>query len=141
LAVRGIRGATTVEQDTAAAIVDATSDLLEALIGANEIVADDIAGVWFTTTTDLGAEFPAIAARKLGWTEVPLLCGHEMEVDPTNPRSIPMCIRVLVLLNTDKPASAMRFVYQRRAENIKADLEDLRREVEGGSMTSDEGLD
>lgn len=140
MAVRGIRGATTVEADSADEIVAATGELLEALIGANEILPADIAGVWFTTTRDLSAEFPAIAARKLGWTEVPMLCGHEMEVDPANPRSIPMCIRVLVLLNTDKPAAAMHFAYQRRAENIKADLEDMRREVEGGSMTSDEGL-
>jgi chorismate mutase len=139
--VRGIRGATTVESDSAKEIEESTTELLRQLIDANHIDPSDIAGAWFTTTRDLAAEFPAVAARKLGWTEVPLLCGHEMEVDPTNPRSIPMCIRVLVLLNTDKPASAMRFVYQRRAENIKADLEDLRREVEGGSMTSDEGLD
>ncbi len=126
MAVRGIRGATTVESDDAAEIEASTSELLSRLIDANDIDPADIAGVWFTTTTDLGAEFPAIAARKLGWTEVPLLCGHEMNVVETNPRSIPKCIRVMILLNTERPASEMKFVYLRRAAEIKADLDRLR---------------
>jgi chorismate mutase len=124
-AVRGIRGATTVETDTAEAIEEATTELLLQLIDLNGIQPPDIAGVWFTTTRDLASEFPAIAARKLGWTEVPLLCGHEMSVVATNPRSIPKCIRVMILLNTDRPASGMQFVYLRRAAEIKADLERL----------------
>jgi chorismate mutase len=130
-----------VEVDSAESIIDATGELLRELIDANQVDAADVAGVWFTTTKDLTAEFPAIAARKLGWTEVPLLCGHEMDVAPANPRSIPMCIRVLVLVNTDKPASDMNFVYKRRAEDIKLDLQQLRAETEGESMTSDKGLD
>jgi chorismate mutase len=141
LATRGIRGATTVEDDTAASIEHATDELLRALIDANQIDAAEIAGAWFTTTKDLTAEFPAIAARKLGWTDVPLLCGHEMEVDPTNPRSIPMCIRVMILLNTDKPAAEMRFVYMRRALDIKTDLDELRMTVAEDSTTGDKGLD
>ena len=139
MAVRGIRGATTVESDSADAIVAATDELMRALIEANGIDPDDVAGAWFTTTRDLSAEFPAIAARKLGWTEVPLLCGHEMDVDPANPRAIPMCVRVLILLNTDRPAAEMRFVYLHRAGEIRADLDRLRRDP-GGSMTSDRGL-
>ena len=124
--VRGIRGATTVESDDAAEIEASTRELLSRLIDANAIEPAEIAGVWFTTTTDLNAEFPAIAARKLGWTEGPLLCGHEMNVVETNPRSIPKCIRVMILLNTDQPASEMKFVYLRRAAEIKADLDRLR---------------
>ena len=125
-AVRGIRGATTVENDTAAEIDEATVELLLQLIDLNGIQPADIAGAWFTTTRDLASEFPAIAARKLGWTEVPLLCGHEMSVVDTNPRSIPRCIRVMILLNTDRPAYAMKFVYLRRAAEIKADLDRLK---------------
>jgi chorismate mutase len=125
-AVRGIRGATTVEHDTAAEIEAATVELLLQLIDLNGIQPADIAGAWFTTTRDLASEFPAIAARKLGWTEVPLLCGHEMSVVDTNPRSIPKCIRVMILLNTDRPQSGMIFVYLRRAAEIKADLDRLK---------------
>lgn len=126
MAVRGIRGATTVDADSAAEIEAATGELLGRLIDANGIEPAEIAGAWFTTTRDLSAEFPAIAARKLGWTEVPLLCGHEMSVDDANPRSIPRCIRVMILLNTDKPAAEMEFVYLRGAAAIKADLDRLK---------------
>ena len=124
--VRGIRGATTVESDDAAEIETSTDELLRRLIEANDIDPAEIAGVWFTTTTDITAEFPAIAARKLGWTEVPLLCGHEMNVAASNPRSIAHCIRVLILVNTDRDAADMEFVYLRRAAEIKADLDRLR---------------
>jgi chorismate mutase len=127
LAVRGIRGATTVDTDSAEEVIGVTRELLSQLIEANEIEPEDIAGAWFTTTRDVNSEFPAIAARQLGWSDVPLLCGHEMEVDHTNPRSIARCIRVLVMLNTDRPASAMRFVYLRGAAAIKQDLDELRR--------------
>jgi chorismate mutase len=126
VAARGIRGATTVESDSAEEIEEATTELLLQLIGANHIDPADIAGAWFTATDDLAAEFPAVAARKLGWTDVPLLCGHEMNVVDANPRSIERCIRVLILLNTDRPASDMKFIYLRRAAEIKADLDRLK---------------
>src|ERR1700694_1076973 len=113
MAVRGIRGATTVESDSSQEIEAATTELLGRLIEANQIDPLDIAGAWFTATDDLAAEFPAVAARKLGWTEVPLLCGHEMNVVDSNPRSIDRCIRVMILLNTDRPAAEMKFVYLR----------------------------
>jgi len=125
LAVRGIRGATTVETDSPAEVEEATGEMLRQLIEVNSIDPEDIAGAWFTTTRDVNSEFPAIAARKLGWTSVPLLCGHEMEVDADNPRSIPRCVRVLVLLNTEKTAAEMKFIYLRGAAAIKADLEEL----------------
>jgi chorismate mutase len=128
VAVRGIRGATTVESDSSEEIEAATKELLARLIEANQIDPEDIAGAWFTATDDLAAEFPAVAARKLGWTEVPLLCGHEMNVVDSNPRSIDRCIRVMILLNTDRPAAEMKFVYLRRAAEIKADLDRLKAE-------------
>ena len=124
--VRGIRGATTAEVNTAEAITEATQELLVELTHLNELDKDEICFAYFTTTHDLTAEFPAYAARRLGWLEVPLLCGHDMDVQLPNPRGVPMCIRILLLYNTPKPQSAMRFAYLRGAQAIKADLEALK---------------
>jgi len=126
LAVRGIRGATTAEVDSPVEIVEATRELLSALIEANDIVAEDVAGAWFTTTTDLRTEFPAVAARQLGWVDVPLICGHEMDVPAENPRSIARCIRAMILVNTEKPQTANRHVYLRGALAIKQELDRAR---------------
>lgn len=93
---RGVRGATVASANTSDAIVAATQELLLALVEANTINVDDVACVFFTTTPDLTAQFPALAARQLGWTDLALLCGHEMYV----PDSLPLCIRVLLLWNT-----------------------------------------
>ena len=124
--VRGIRGATTSEVNTAEAITEATQELLVELTRLNELDKAEICFAYFTTTHDLTAEFPAYAARRLGWLEVPLLCGHDMDVRLPNPRGVPMCIRILLLYNTPKPQSAMRFAYLRGAQAIKADLEALK---------------
>jgi len=96
-------------------------DLLEAIRVRNQVQVEDIAGIWFTTSRDLSAEFPARAARRLGWTEVPMLCGHEMEVPAQNRRSVARCIRVLMLVNTDRPAGDLRFVYLRGAARLRDD--------------------
>lgn len=120
MAVRGIRGATTTEDDSADAILEATTDLLTQIAAENQLDPEQIAGAWFTTTTDLNAEFPATAARRLGWTHVPLLCAHEMQVPTSNARSIPHCIRVMLLVNTERQAAEMRFVYLRSARNLRA---------------------
>ncbi len=124
--VRGIRGATTADVNTAEAITEATQELLVELTRLNDLDTDEICFAYFTTTHDLTAEFPAYAARRLGWLEVPLLCGHDMDVPLPNPRAVPMCIRILLLYNTAKPQSAMRFAYLRGAKAIKADLEALK---------------
>jgi chorismate mutase len=121
--VRGIRGATTATANTADAINEATEELLRELVRQNDLEPNDIACAFLTTTTDLDAEFPAHAARRLGWTQVALLCGHDMNVRPPNPRGIPMCIRVLVLYNTERSQTEMRFAYLRGARAILADLE------------------
>ncbi len=89
---RGIRGAATVDVNTPEAILEATSELLAEMMRANDLEIDDVASAYFTTTRDLNAEFPAVAANKLGWTDVALLCGHEMEI----PGSLPMCLRILL---------------------------------------------
>ncbi|TMC53022.1 MAG: chorismate mutase [Chloroflexi bacterium] len=124
--VRGIRGATTASANTAEAITEATEELLRELVRLNDLDATEIAFTYFTTTLDLNAEFPALAARKLGWLEVPLLCGHDMNVKQPNPRGVPMCIRILLLYNTPRPQASMRFAYLRGAEAIKVDLDYMR---------------
>jgi chorismate mutase len=124
--VRGIRGATTAEVNTPEAIAEATSELLLELTRLNSLDKEEVCFAYFTTTHDLTAEFPAYAARRLGWLEVPLLCGHDMDVPLPNPRAVPMCIRILLLYNTAKPQSAMRFAYLRGAKAIKADLDSLK---------------
>ena len=124
--VRGIRGATTASGNTAEAITEATEELLRELVLLNDLDVAEIAFAYFTTTPDLNAEFPAFAARRLGWLDVPLLCGHDMNVQQPNPRGVPMCIRILLLYNTPRPQSTMRFAYMRGAQAIKADLDYMR---------------
>ena len=115
--VRGLRGATTADSNTRDAILEATRELLEALVEANEVSADDIAAVTFSTTRDLDAEFPAVAARvDLGWTEVAMMCGHEMEVPGGQER----CIRVMILVNTDKAPHELKRIYLREAASLRA---------------------
>ena len=115
--VRGLRGATTADDNTREAILEATQELLEALVDANDVDVDDIAALTFSTTTDLDAEFPAVAARVgLGWTDVAMMCGHEMEVPGGQER----CIRVMILVNTDKRPNELKRVYLREAEALRA---------------------
>ncbi len=117
--VRGIRGAITVGANTREEILDGTRELLEAVVEANSVVADDIASVHFTTTRDLNAEFPAEATRQLeGWRHVPLLCGHEMNV----PGALPHCVRILLHVNTEAAPSEIRHIYLRGAKGLRADL-------------------
>ncbi len=124
--VRGIRGATTATANNEAAITEATDELLRELTLQNDLDLAEICFAYFTTTHDLTAEYPAYAARRLGWVDVPLLCGHDMDVALPNPRSVRMCIRVLLLYNTPRPQSAMRFAYLRGASAIKSDLDSFR---------------
>ena len=126
MSVRGIRGATTASTNTGDAITEATEELLRELVRLNDLDATEIAFAYFTTTPDLNAEFPALAARRLGWLDVPLLCGHDMNVKQPNPRGVPMCIRILLLYNTPRPQAAMRSAYLRGAEAIKTDLDYMR---------------
>jgi chorismate mutase len=124
--VRGIRGATTATANTTEAITEATEELLQELVQLNDLDPAEIAFAYFTTTPDLTAEYPALAARRLGWLDVPLLCGHDMNVQQPNPRGVPMCVRILLLYNSPRPQATMRFAYLRGAEAIKADLDHMR---------------
>ncbi len=118
--VRGIRGATTAEANTAEAILSATQELLRLMVERNEIRTEEVASAIFTTTPDLNAEFPALAARRMGWIDVPLLCGHEMTV----PGSLPACVRVLLHVNTERRADEIVHVYLRGARALRPDLFD-----------------
>ncbi len=116
--VRGFRGATTADANTREAILDATAELLQELIGANEIQHDHVASIIFTTTPDLNAEFPAVAARAAGWTDVALMCGHEMSV----PGSLARCVRILMHVNTELGVDQVKHVYLRGARALRPDL-------------------
>jgi chorismate mutase len=115
---RGIRGATTVEIDTADAILAATRELLVRIVEVNDLVASDIASAIFTVTPDLTATFPARAARDLGWQHVPLLDAQEVPV----PDSLSRCVRVLVLWNTERSQDEIQHVYLRDAGSLRPDL-------------------
>jgi chorismate mutase len=116
--LRGIRGATTVDANTKDAVLEATTELLSEIVAANGLEAADVASAFFSATPDLTAEFPALAARHFGWSHVALMCFHEMYV----PGSLPMCIRILVHVNTAKAQDEMRFVYLRGARALRPDL-------------------
>src|ERR1700688_4709560 len=97
--LRGVRGATTCDTDTPAAIEDATQELLRAIMDRNELSHDDVVSVIFTTTSDLTSTFPATVARGIGFGDIPLLCASEIDV----PGSMPLCIRVLLHVYTTRP--------------------------------------
>jgi chorismate mutase len=114
---RGLRGATTVPKNEADAILEATTELLEALVDANDLQEADVASVLFTATPDLDAAYPAVAARQLGWTETALLCVQEMAVSG----SLPRCIRVLIHWNTARSQDQLHHVYLREAKKLRPD--------------------
>jgi chorismate mutase len=107
LVCRGIRGATTAEENTEQAIYAATREMLTRLIEANQIEENNIAAAYFTMTPDLNAGFPAAAARQLGWNNTALMCASEIAV----PDSLPRCIRVLILFNTEKQQQEIVNIY------------------------------
>ncbi len=111
---RGIRGATTCEANTRESIFAATSELFQKMVSANRVVEDQVAAVFFTTTQDLDAAFPATAVREMGWEHTALMCGHDIAV----PGSTGMCIRVLLLVNVDKALDLVN-VYLKGAVHLK----------------------
>ncbi len=115
---RGIRGAITVSKNSKNDILSSTRELLREIIRVNKIRADDIASIIFTSTSDLNAEFPATAARSLGLKATPLLCAREINV----PGSLRKCIRILMLVNSDKAQSSIKHVYLRSAKILREDL-------------------
>lgn len=117
--LRAVRGATQVDADDPAQILDATRELLAAMVDENGLDPADLMDVLFTATPDLRAIFPAEAARELGWTDVPLLCSQEMDVID----SLPRCIRVLLRAHTTRRRAEVTHVYLRGARVLRPDLD------------------
>lgn len=117
MAVRGVRGATVVAQDTPDQIIAATRELLDALVRANGLSPAEVISAIFTTTPDLRSEYPAHAARDLGWGDVALLGATEMDV----PTGLPRCIRVLLHIDSDRPATDLKHIYLHAAATLRPD--------------------
>ncbi len=115
LVCRGIRGATTAEANTAEAILSATRELLIELIQRNGVRQEDVASVIFTTTPDLTAEYPAVAARQLGWQDAALMCMQELNI----PSGLRQCIRILIHWNTTRSLTEIQHVYIRGAVSLR----------------------
>jgi chorismate mutase len=122
LVTRGVRGAIGVEEDSPGSIVQATHELLRAILAANpSLCPPNLASVLFTMTDDLTSAYPALAARQLGWVEVPLICAREIAV----PGGMPRVIRVLLHWNTEMSQSDIHHVYLGRAVELRPDLASL----------------
>ena len=113
--VRGIRGATTADSNTSNGIIEATRELLTSMVESNDVDIGDITAIFFTTTPDLQAEFPPLAARQLGWEYVALINSIEMDV----PGAQQKCIRILMLVNTGKSQKEIKFVYLKEAVSLR----------------------
>lgn len=118
MAVRAVRGAVQVEADSRSAILDGTSELVTEVMGRNQLTPDEVISVIFTATADLSAEFPALAARRLGFGEVPLLCCTEIDV----PQAMPRVVRLLMHVETDLARSAVQHVYLHGAASLRVDI-------------------
>ncbi|HEY9061782.1 MAG TPA: chorismate mutase [Pseudobacteroides sp.] len=116
--VRALRGATTVKNNDSNEILEETKILLTDIVEKNNINEDDVISIIFSVTKDLNAAFPAVAARKMGWTNVALFCTNEMDV----PGSLSKCIRVLLHINTEKGNKDLIHVYLNGAKILRPDL-------------------
>ncbi|MFC5559654.1 chorismate mutase [Ureibacillus thermophilus] len=117
--IRGIRGAITIESNTPEEIYSETERLVKEMAKVNNVIPEDIASVIVTTTPDINAAFPAKAVRSIeGWKYVPIMCTHEMNV----PGALPLCIRVLMHVNTTVPQKEIRHVYLNDAVKLRPDL-------------------
>ncbi|MDH7479651.1 MAG: chorismate mutase [Syntrophomonadaceae bacterium] len=119
IGVRAVRGAITVEENSAESILEATRVLLEMLVQENDIAVDDLISAIFSVTRDLNAAFPATAAREMGWSQVPLLCCNEVEV----PGALPRCIRVLLHFYSTKGNQELKPIYLKEAARLREDIE------------------
>ena len=118
MAVRAIRGAVQVDANESAAILDGTSELVTEVMARNRLIPADVISVVFSATRDLNAEFPALAARKLGFQDVPLLCCSEIDV----PGAMPRVVRLLMHVETASPRQAIQHVYLRSAAALRLDI-------------------
>lgn len=115
--VRGVRGAISVTQDETEDVLAATRRLLLTIVEQNRIKPEDLASVWLTTTPDITCCFPAIAARQIGWVDVPLICGHEMSVRG----AMPLVVRVMMHWNTTKSQKEINHIYLGETVKLRPD--------------------
>lgn len=120
MSTRGVRGAITVSANNRDEIISNTSELLKELVEINNIKLEDIASAIFSVTEDIDAEFPAVAARQLGWIYTPLMCTQEIPVKG----SLPLCVRVLLTINSDMKQDEIKHVYLKEAIKLRPDLKD-----------------
>jgi chorismate mutase len=120
--LRAIRGAITVDRDEPELVYAATRELLSEIIARNDVDLDHIISVIFTVTPDLRSAFPAMAARSMGWLDVPLLCTMEIPV----PGAMGRCIRVLLHIESDRKRSAIQHVYLGEAQSLRPDISEVR---------------
>jgi chorismate mutase len=118
MVVRAIRGAIQVAANEREAILDGTTELVTEVMTRNDLRTDDVVSVIFTATPDLTAEFPALAARKIGFHDVPLLCTTEIDV----PGALPRVVRLLMHVDTDRPRPEIQHVYLRGAVALRLDI-------------------
>ena len=118
MAVRAVRGATQLEQDTREHMLDRVAELVTDVMAANDLVVDDFISIIFTATSDLVSEFPAYAARQLGFSDVPLVCARELEIEGSMPR----VVRLMAHVETDLPRADVTHVYLHGAANLRRDL-------------------
>lgn len=116
--MRAVRGATTVDSNKVDEIIAETKELLQRIIEENSISIEDIVSVFFSSTHDLNAAFPAVAARQLGWVNIALMCTNEINV----PGSLEKCIRILIHFNTDKKNEDIKYIYLKGARALRPDL-------------------
>jgi chorismate mutase len=122
VSVRAVRGATQLVSDTREEMLDRVAEMVTEVMSANRLEVDDFISVIFTATADLVAEFPAYAARQLGFGEVPLLCARELEIDGSMPR----VVRMLAHVESDLPRSEITHVYLHGAAALRTDLTRVR---------------
>lgn len=118
MSVRAVRGAIQVDADERDQVLEASAELMEAVLDRNGLTPEDLISVIFTVTPDVRSEFPAYAARLMGITDVPLLCATEIDV----PGAMPRILRLLAHVETDRPRAALRHVYLRGAAALRSDL-------------------
>ncbi|PDP88709.1 chorismate mutase [Glycomyces fuscus] len=118
MAVRAIRGAVQVDADEREQVLEATAELVSEVMRRNALETDDVISVLFTATPDLNSEFPALAARRLGFSDVPLMCATEIAV----PHALPRVVRLMAHVETDRPRSELQHVYLRGAQALRLDI-------------------
>jgi chorismate mutase len=116
--LRALRGATTLDSDSREQVMQRTAELIQTILGRNEVAHEDLVSLIFTATDDVRSEFPAAAARSIGISDIPLLCARELDVEG----AVPLCIRVLVHLYSNKEPSELRHVYLEGAKPLRTDL-------------------